>query len=161
MSLKHKEAFIFTLKLDDLSGAQIIALLQEHLNDMHATSPPESVHALDLSGLKHPSVQFWTIWDGDKLAGCGATKQLDEQHAEIKSMRTSAAYKNQGVASTVLLHLIEQAKTSGVKRLSLETGSMDYFVPAHGLYLKHGFEFCGPFADYSEDPNSKFMCLNL
>ena len=149
------------IKLDDLSGNEIFSLLQEHLEDMRSTSPLESVHALNLEALKDPSVQFWTIWDGQILAGCGAFKKLDPKHAEIKSMRTSSFYKNQGVASKLLMHIIEQAKLSGMNRLSLETGAMDYFVPAHALYLKHGFSFCAPFSDYKEDPNSKFMSLDL
>ncbi|WP_025564655.1 GNAT family N-acetyltransferase [Psychromonas sp. SP041] len=149
------------ITLDDLLGTEIFSLLQEHLEDMKATSPPESVHALNLEALKDPSVQFWTLWDEQMLAGCGAFKKLDSKHAEIKSMRTSNGYKNQGVASKLLIHIIEQAKLSGMSRLSLETGSMDYFLPAHALYLKHGFSFCAPFADYEEDPNSKFMSLDL
>ena len=152
---------MFKIKLDDLSGEEVFALLQEHLEDMKATSPPESKHALDLDGLKDSSVKFWTIWDGKELAGCGAFKILDSENAEIKSMRTSNDYQNKGVASKLLIHIIEQAKVIGLKKLSLETGSMDYFVPAHGLYKKHGFSFCGPFSNYKEDPNSKFMSLEL
>jgi putative acetyltransferase len=152
---------VFKIKLDDLSGKEIFSLLQEHLEDMKATSPPESKHALDLDGLKDPSVKFWTIWDDTELAGCGAFKILDSEHAEIKSMRTSNQYQNKGVASKLLIHIIEQAKLFGLKTLSLETGSMDYFVPAHGLYKKHGFSFCGPFSNYKADPNSKFMSLEL
>lgn len=152
---------MFEIKLDDLTGNQIFELLQEHLEDMKATSPPESKHALDLDGLKDPSVRFWTVWDGEYLSGCGAFKQIDQHHAEIKSMRTSRGYQHKGVASKLLIHIIEQSKAVGFKRLSLETGSMDYFVPAHRLYQKHGFKFCGPFADYEEDPNSKFMSLSL
>lgn len=152
---------MFEIKPDDLSGNEIFELLQQHLEDMKATSPPESKHALDLDGLKDPSVKFWTIWDGKSLAGCGAFKKIDEDHAEIKSMRTSSTYKNKGVASKLLIHMVEQAKKYGFKTLSLETGSMGYFVPAHCLYKKHGFKFCGPFADYKKDPNSKFMSLNL
>lgn len=149
------------IKLDDLTSKEIFSLLQEHLDDMKATSPPESVHALNLEALKDPSVYLWSIWDGQILAGCGAFKKLDQQHAEIKSMRTSSLYKKQGVASKLLIHIIEQAKLCGITRLSLETGSMDYFLPAHSLYLKHGFSFCAPFSDYEEDPNSKFMSLDL
>ena len=149
------------IRLDDLSGDAVIALLQEHLADMQATSPAESVHALDLTGLKAHDVQFWTIWDGESLAGCGALKRLDANQAEIKSMRTAKHYKNKGVASTLLTHLINQAVTAGYKNVSLETGSMEYFFPAHSLYLKHGFDFCGPFSDYWDDPNSKFMSLDL
>ena len=152
---------MFEIKLDDLSGKDIIALLEEHLADMNATSPPESKHALDLDGLKTPQVKFWTIWDGEKLAGCAAYKELDELHAEIKSMRTASDYRGKGVASMLLNYLIQDAQLSGYIRLSLETGSMDYFKPARELYRKHGFHFCQPFADYVEDPNSQFMTLKL
>lgn len=152
---------MFTIKLDDLSGPEIIALLEEHLNDMQATSPPESKHALDLNGLKAPNVKFWTIWENGNLAGCAAYKELNTTHAEIKSMRTANNYKNKGVASTLLKYLIKDALLSGYKTLSLETGSMPYFKPARTLYQKLGFTFCPPFADYINDPNSKFMTLNL
>lgn len=152
---------MFKIKLDDLTGSQIIALLEEHLDDMQATSPPESKHALDLERLKVSSVKFWTIWDNDNLAGCAAYQKLDATHAEIKSMRTASSYKGKGVASTLLKHLIKDAELSGFKRLSLETGSMDYFKPARSLYLKHGFTYCKPFSNYVEDPNSKFMLLML
>lgn len=147
--------------LDDLKGPEIAALLTEHLEDMRATSPPESVHALDLDGLHQPNIRFWTLWDGRNLAGCGALKWLDAEHAEIKSMRTAATYKQQGVASQILQHLINDAKAAGVQRLSLETGSMAFFQPARNLYAKFGFELCGPFADYMLDPNSLFMTKKL
>ncbi|ESE40183.1 GCN5-related N-acetyltransferase [Shewanella decolorationis S12] len=147
--------------LDDLKGPEIAALLTEHLEDMRATSPPESVHALDLDGLRQPNIRFWTLWDGRNLAGCGALKWLDAEHAEIKSMRTAATYKQQGIASKVLQHLINDAKAAGVQRLSLETGSMAFFQPARNLYTKFGFELCGPFADYVLDPNSLFMTKKL
>jgi len=152
---------MFDIKLDDLTGEQILALLQTHLEDMQATSPPESKHALDISGLQDSSVKFWTIWQGEKLAGCAAYKTLTNTHAEIKSMRTSAQFKQQGVASKLLDYLINDAKQSGYERLSLETGSMEYFKPAHALYKKHGFITCPPFADYQADPNSLFMTLSL
>lgn len=147
--------------LDDLKGPEIAALLTEHLEDMRATSPPESVHALDLDGLRQPNIRFWTLWDGRNLAGCGALKWLDAEHAEIKSMRTAATYKQEGVASQILQHLINDAKAAGVQRLSLETGSMAFFQPARNLYAKFGFELCGPFADYTLDPNSVFMTKNI
>ncbi|REL36352.1 GNAT family N-acetyltransferase [Thalassotalea euphylliae] len=149
------------IQLDDLSSKQVLALLQEHLDDMQATSPPESKHALDLDGLKHPSVKFWCLWDSTTLAGFAAYKQLDNKHAELKSMRTSANYKNQGIATRLLTHIISDAKANGYTRISLETGSMAYFKPARALYQKHGFEYCSPFSDYAEDPNSKFMTLSL
>lgn len=149
------------IKRGGLSHPQVIDLLQEHLDEMQATSPPDSVHALDLSRLKTPDVQFYSLWSGEQLAACGAFKLLDSESAEIKSMRTAKDYKNQGLASALLIHLIKEAKEKGLKALYLETGSMDYFKPAHNLYLKHGFQFCDPFGTYNEDPNSFFMSLNL
>jgi putative acetyltransferase len=143
--------------VDDLSGPRIAAFLQEHLDEMRATSPPESKHALDLDGLRKPSVTFWTVLDGETLAGCGALMELDPGHAEIKSMRTDARYKQRGVASMLLRHMIDEARRRGYARLSLETGSFDFFAPARGLYAKHGFEPCPPFADYHDDPNSVYM----
>ena len=149
------------IRVDDLSGAQVQALLAEHLRAMNAVSPPESVHALDLSGLRRPEVTFWSIWSGPDLAGCGALKQLDGGHAEIKSMRTADAFRRRGVAAQMLRHLIEEARRRGYRRLSLETGSMDYFEPARRLYAQFGFAECGPFGAYALDPNSVFMSREL
>lgn len=148
---------LLTIKRDDLSGAAIQALLQEHLRHMHSLSPPESVHALDLSGLKHPAVTFWTIWDGDELVGCGALKALDARHGEVKSMRTTASRRRTGAGRAMLAHILAEAQARGYARLSLETGSMDAFAPARTLYASHGFVECAPFGDYREDPNSTFM----
>ncbi len=149
------------IEIDNLERPQVIALLEEHLQDMYATSPPESVHALDVSKLKLPSITVWTGWDGDQLLGCVAMSQLEDGHAELKSMRTTSAARKQGVASRLLNHVIEQAKHQGIQRLSLETGSMAFFEPAHRLYEKHGFVYCEPFGDYQPDPNSRFMTLAL
>ena len=149
------------IKVDDLTHPQVVDLLREHLRCMALASPPESIHALDLNGLRQTSVTFWTIWDGDKLAGCGALKELDPAHAEIKSMRTSYDYQRQGVARTMLHHLIDQARQRGYRRVSLETGATEYFEPARKLYAGFGFEFCAPFGSYVEDPNSNFMTLVL
>lgn len=152
---------MFEIKLDNLLGKEIVFLLEEHLNDMRATSPPESIHALDLAKLKDPSVQFWTIWKGRCLAGCGAIKSLDGAHGEIKSMRTANNFQKQGVGSILLIYMLKEARLLGYKKLSLETGTMDFFKPAHNLYEKYGFKDCAPFGDYSEDPYSKFMTLDL
>lgn len=152
---------LFEIKLDDLLGQEIVLLLEEHLDDMRATSPPESIHALDLAKLRDPSIQFWTIWKGKLLAGCGAIKSLDGSHGEIKSMRTANNFQKQGVGSTLLIHMLNEAKLLGYKKLSLETGTMDFFKPAHNLYAKYGFTDCDPFDDYNEDPFSKFMTLDL
>ena len=149
------------IRLDDLRGPEIAALLAEHLRDMHATSPPESVHALDMDALRQPDISFWTLWDGNMLAGCGALRQLDAQHAEIKSMRTSSVYRRRGVGARMLQHLLDTARQRGYRRLSLETGSMEYFAPARALYSRFGFMECAPFADYVPDPNSVFMTLAL
>jgi putative acetyltransferase len=146
---------------DDLTSAEVAALLDEHLDGMHEHSPPESVHALDLQGLKAPHVTFWTAWEGDELLGCGALKELDESHGEIKSMRTAQAHLGKGVASAILEHLVVEANRRCYARLSLETGSGAAFEASHALYLKFGFEFCGPFDNYVEDPFSRFMTREL
>ena len=150
-----------SIKLDDLEGAEIRGLLREHLEAMERTSPPESRHALDIAGLRRPGITFWSLWDGDSIAGCGALKELDAAHAEIKSMRTAAAYLRKGVASKMLEHLIGEARRRGYRRLCLETGSMDYFEPARRLYASFGFRPCEPFGAYVEDPNSVFMTKAL
>src|SRR4051812_14119738 len=149
------------IRLDHLAHPDVIALLREHLRCMAVASPPESIHALDLDGLKKPGVTFWTAWDGDRLVGCGALKELDAAHGEIKSMRTDYAYQRRGVARQMLQHLVDHARERGYTRLSLETGSMEYFEPARQLYARFGFKFCGPFGLYVEDPNSRFMTLKL
>ncbi|CCN34126.1 putative Acyl-CoA N-acyltransferase [Vibrio nigripulchritudo SO65] len=149
------------IKIDLLDGQEIVALLNEHLEDMYATSPPESVHALDLDALKKPDITFWSAWDKGVLLGCAALKQLDDNHAEIKSMRTARTARNRGVASQLLKHVLNVAKERNYSRLSLETGSMEFFKPARTLYEKHGFEYCPPFADYQPDPNSEFMTKKL
>jgi putative acetyltransferase len=147
--------------IDDLTSPKVVDLLQEHITDMQSVSPPESKHALDLQSLRQPDITFWTVWEDNDLAGCGALKKLTETHAEIKSMRTAAAYLKRGVASTLLRHIIQEARSVGIKMLFLETGSMPYFKRAQYLYLKHGFEFCEPFADYKPDINSVFLTKEL
>jgi len=149
------------IRVDDLSGPEIRALLEEHLREMHALSPPESVHALDLDALRGPEITFWTVWSGGELLGCSALKELDAAHGEIKSMRTSSAHRNKGVARATLAHIISEARQRSYARLSLETGSMHAFEPARSLYASFGFTYCPPFADYVEDPNSVFMTRAL
>ncbi|WP_141502941.1 GNAT family N-acetyltransferase [Paenibacillus luteus] len=148
-------------KIDDLTGSEIIALISEHLQSMFKHSPPESVHALNLDGLKAPEITFWSAWEQNELLGCCALKELECYHAEIKSMRTSTKHLRKGIASKMLAHIIEEAKKRGYQRLSLETGSMEAFEPARKLYEQFGFEYCGPFVDYTEDPNSVFMTKEL
>jgi putative acetyltransferase len=145
------------IRTDDPGNPPVAELLREHLRSMEQTSPPESRHALDIDGLRQPDITFWSVWEGDQLAGCGALKALDDEHAEIKSMRTAGAYRRRGVASALLEHFIVEAMRRGYRRLSLETGSMAYFEPARRLYASFDFVECGPFATYVEDPNSVFM----
>ncbi len=149
------------IRVDKLTDPQVIALLREHLQAMTLHSPPESIHALDLDALRAPPVTFWTAWRDDALLGCGALKALDAAHGEIKSMRTSSAHLRSGVASALLRHAIDEARTRGYRRLSLETGSAAAFAPARAIYARHGFVGCGPFSDYVEDPYSVFMTLPL
>lgn len=149
------------IEIDDLSRPEIHALLSEHQRDMHALSPPESVHALDLERLRKPEITFWSAWDGSALLGCGALKQLDPEHGEIKSMRTPSASRRRGAGRAILAHILQEARARGYSRLSLETGAMEAFLPAQRLYESVGFTYCGPFGEYSEDPNSVFMTLRL
>jgi len=149
------------IRKDDLRGPEIAALLEAHLDLMRSISPPESVHALDLAALRAPEVTFWTVWDGSTLLGCGALKELDPAHGEVKSMHTAAAARGKGVARRMVEHILAEARARGYRRLSLETGSTEDFAPARGLYAGFGFTFCGPFADYALDPFSAFMTLEL
>jgi putative acetyltransferase len=149
------------IEIDDLSRAEVRALLSEHLTSMHSLSPPESVHALGLEGLQSPDVTFWTVWEGDVLVGCGALKELDATHGEVKSMRTPAHLRRRGAGRAILTHILAEARARGYRRLSLETGSPAAFVPAQKLYESAGFRYCGPFGEYKEDPYSVFMTLEL
>lgn len=146
---------------DDLTGPKIQALLAEHLSGMHANSPAGSVHALDLDALRQPGITFWSAWEGDELLGCGALKELDPMHGEIKSMRTAAAHLRRGVGGAMLAHIVDEARRRGYRRLSLETGSGPAFEPAHTMYERNGFVRCGPFSDYRADSFSVFMTLEL
>ena len=145
------------IRLDDLTGSEIIRLLREHLQGVAQHSPPESIHALDLDGLRRPEITFWSVWHDDELMGCGALKELDRRHGEIKSMRTSAAHLRKGVATRLLQYILEEAERRGYERVSLETGSMEGFATARHLYARFGFVSCGPFAGYVEDSNTTFM----
>src|SRR5437773_8768623 len=149
------------IKLDDLTRPEIAELLKEHLASMFLHTPPESVHALPIEGLRSPDITFWSVWENGELLGCGALKELNPQHGEIKSMRTASAHLRKGVARAVVYHIIAEAKRRGYRRLSLETGSMAAFEPARELYAACGFSYCGPFANYVNDPNSVLMTLGL
>ena len=155
------------IRLDDLRDPRIAVFLREHLQDMRSTSPPESVHALDLDKLRDPNVRFWSAWrpsdtaqDGT-LVGTGAIKKLDSMHAELKSMRTAVFCRGQGIARQLLMHILTEARALGLSRLGLETGAQPFFAPAHRLYLTEGFEPCGPFGNYTLDPHSRYLTMAL
>ncbi|TBR61995.1 GNAT family N-acetyltransferase [Westiellopsis prolifica IICB1] len=149
------------IREDDLTGKKIADLLREHLENMYEISPPESVHALDLDALRSPDITFWSAWEGYELLGCGALKELDSRSGEIKSMRTAKAHRRKGVASKILEHIIKEAERRGYDCLNLETGAFSEFAPARALYIRYGFEYRGPFANYIDDPNSVFMTKKL
>lgn len=149
------------IKIDDLTGPEVTALVNEHLRDLALRSPVESMHALDLEGLRVPDVTCWSVWEGDDLIGFGALKELDPGHGEIKSMRTATGHLRKGVASRLLQHMIDEASRRGYRRLSLETGSMAVFEAARELYARFGFVECEPFDGYVEDPNSVFMTREI
>jgi len=150
------------IRRDDLKGPEIRALLEEHLRNMYELSPPESVHALDLDKLRRPDITFWTVGsDAGELLGGGALRELAPRHGEIKSMRTPQALRRRGAGRAVLQHIIDEARRRSYERLSLETGSAQAFAAAQKLYASAGFRTCGPFGDYSDDPNSVFMTRAL
>lgn len=145
------------IETDDLTRPAVVGLLREHLRNMYEVTPAESVHALDLDALRAPDITFWSVWEGDTLVGCGALKQLDPAHGEVKSMRTPEQLRRRGAGRAVLTHILEQARRRGYARVSLETGAMAAFEPARRLYESFGFAYCGPFGSYVDDPNSVFM----
>lgn len=145
------------IRLDDPTRPEVALLLSEHLADMYATSPAESVHALDVAGLAAPGMTFWSARRDGEVLGCGALKELSADHGEVKSMRTTRAARGAGVASALLGRIVDEARGRDYRRLSLETGSQEFFAPARRLYRRHGFVECGPFGDYVLDPNSVFF----
>ena len=149
------------IKRDNLTGTKVAELLREHLANMAENSPAESMHALGIEELRKPDITFWSAWSGTELLGCGALKELSWQHGEIKSMRTASQHRRKGVAAALVEHILREARRRNYKRVSLETGSMEAFAPAHRLYKKFGFTECRPFANYVEDPNSIFMTIEL
>ena len=146
-----------TIVPDSLSGEQVLGLLQFHLDEMHRWSPACKVHAMPADRLRQDDVAFFSAWDGEQLAGCGAIKHLDVDHGEIKSMRAAPEYRGRGVGHAILLRLLEEARSRGYSRVSLETGRPEPFAPAQRLYLSHGFAECPPFGDYVSDAFS--LCM--
>ncbi|MCP3475078.1 GNAT family N-acetyltransferase [Bradyrhizobium sp. CCGUVB1N3] len=149
------------IRTGDTYDPRVIALLDHHVATARAQTAPGSAHALDLSGLRAADVAFWTGWDGETLVAVGALKTLSASHGEVKSMHTLQTARRRGFGALMLGHIIEEARKRGLARLSLETGSWDYFKPAHALYRAHGFVLCDPFEGYVEDPNSLFLTLDL
>ena len=145
----------------DFGDPHIVDLLRYHVTSAAAQTEPGSAHALDVDGLRAPEIEFWVAWDGDELLGFGALKELSPAHGEIKSMHVAQAKRRRGAGRALLDHLIGRARAKGMERLSLETGSWDYFRPAQALYRSRGFVECAPFGDYRPDRNSVFMALNL
>jgi putative acetyltransferase len=145
----------------DLDDPRVRALLTHHATTARAATAPGSAHALDLDGLRAPGITLWTAWDADALVGVGALKRLSGDHGEVKSMHTVETHRRKGVGSAMLRHIVEAARTMGMSRVSLETGSWAYFAPARELYRRHGFVDCLPFGEYVADSNSVFMCRDL
>jgi putative acetyltransferase len=145
----------------DFNDPRVVDLVRLHLTSARAQTAPGSAHALDISALQCPDIGFWTIWDDETLLGIGALKRLAADHGEVKSMHTAQSMRRVGAGSAILRHIIATARAGGMSRLSLETGSWDYFKPAHAFYRSRGFVECLPFGEYAPDPNSIFMTLAL
>jgi len=150
-----------TIKLANLDDPTFIALVDTHMQLMHDISPPDSIHALPLDALRATDVTVWELRDRQDLLGCGALKQLSPAHGEIKTMHTLSRKRGEGLGRIMLEHILGEARTRGYARLSLETGPEAGFLAARRLYETYGFTLCGPFSDYSEDPHSTFMTLEL
>lgn len=159
--MKSPEPDGIEIRVDDLSGPEIARLLESHLKTMAQYSPPENVFALDLDALRSPNITFWTVWDGENLIGCGALRELDGRHGEIKSMHTIPAYRGKGIAQRMLTHIVAEAASRSYGRLSLETGSGKAFAPAFNLYARNGFVETEPFGDYEANPFSRFLTREL
>lgn len=152
---------MFLIRQDDLSGEQTRQLLALHLAGMHANSPPESVFALDLSGLQSPEITVWSAWSGDHIASIGALKMLPDGNGEVKSMRTHPDFIRKGASAAILQQIIDAAKACGAERLSLETGTGEAFEPALALYRRYGFQHGAAFSDYQPGAFSQFLHLTL
>lgn len=148
-------------RIGDLASPEVQQLIAEHLQGMHANSPPGHVNALAIEALRQPDVTFWAAWEGGTLCGCGALKQLDAASGEVKSMRTRAAYLRRGVGQFVLDQIVGKARERGYRQLYLETGTGDAFEAAHALYMKNGFRWCGAFGDYVATAFNVFMVRDL
>jgi len=145
----------------NFSNSQVDELLKKHFIELRSVSPTNSCHVLDIDGLKNPSIKFWSLWENEQLIGCGALKFLDDKHGELKSIRMAESYKNKGYGIKVIQHLILEAKKLNIKKLSLETGAGNFFLPARKLFEKCGFKNCEPFDNYKKNPDSCYMSLQI
>ena len=145
----------------NFDNSEVNNLLKKHFIELRSVSPSGSTHVLDIDGLKDPSIKFWSLWENNKLVGCGALKFLEKNHGEFKSIRVADEFKKKGIGERIINHLIEEAKKLKISKLSVETGAGDFFLPARNLFSKFGFKSCPPFAHYKDDPNSCYYTLDL
>ena len=145
----------------NFDNSEVNNLLKKHFIELRSVSPAGSTHVLDINGLKDPSIKFWSLWENNKLVGCGALKFLEKNHGEFKSIRVADEFKKKGIGERIINHLIEEAKKLKISKLSIETGAGDFFLPARNLFSKFGFKKCPPFAHYKDDPNSCYYTLDL
>ncbi len=145
----------------NFDNSEVNNLLKKHFIELRSVSPAGSTHVLDIEGLKDPSIKFWSLWENNKLVGCGALKFLEKNHGEFKSIRVADEFKKKGIGERIINHLIEEAKKLKISKLSIETGAGDFFLPARNLFSKFGFKKCPPFAHYKDDPNSCYYTLDL
>ena len=145
----------------NFDNLEVNELLNKHFIELRSVSPADSTHVLDIAGLKDPSIKFWSLWENNKLIGCGALKFLDKDHGEFKSIRVADEFRKKGIGERIIEHLIEEAKKLEISKLSIETGAGEFFLPARKLFSKFGFKLCPPFAHYKEDPHSCYYTLNL
>ena len=145
----------------NFDNLEVNSLLKKHFIELRSVSPAGSTHVLDIEGLKDQSIKFWSLWENNKLVGCGALKFLEKNHGEFKSIRVADEFKKKGIGERIINHLIEEAKKLKISKLSIETGAGDFFLPARNLFSKFGFKSCPPFAHYKDDPNSCYYTLDL
>jgi putative acetyltransferase len=145
----------------NFDNLEVNDLLKKHFVELRSVSPAGSTHVLDIDGLKDPSIKFWSLWENNKLIGCGALKFLGKDHGEFKSIRVADEFRKKGIGERIINHLIEEAKKLEISKLSIETGAGEFFAPARKLFNKFGFKKSEPFAHYKVDPNSCYFTLDL
>jgi putative acetyltransferase len=145
----------------NFDNSEVNDLLKKHFIELRSVSPAGSTHVLDIDGLKDPSIKFWSLWEDNKLIGCGALKFLEKEHGEFKSIRVADEFRKKGIGERIINHLIEEAKKLEISKLSIETGAGEFFAPARKLFNKFGFKKSEPFAHYKVDPNSCYFTLDL